>query len=221
MKRNSILLLTFVLTGGLSDSLRAQPGARTTGIGIRGTFWNMDNFHARIHVIDDVEYGNISVGGGGGWLYFFSRMNDYTFLEFGLGAIGTIEAESHFRSGEQLDIQGIIPLVLGLRHQLVGPTSQSALQPYLQFGGGPYWLTWVSGRETAFGDEFVVNTQLKPGAYAGGGLYFMLSSWFGLNFDVKYHFVDFNIQHERSGYEYGLGISFLWGRYKPSHRNRY
>lgn len=68
-------------------------------------------------------------------------------------------------------------------------------------------------------EEVTINSKLKAGGYAGGGLDFMLTSWFGLNLDVKYHFVDFNSNSDFSGYEYGLGLQFMWGKYRPARRN--
>ncbi|MDZ7261713.1 MAG: transglutaminase-like domain-containing protein, partial [candidate division KSB1 bacterium] len=35
---------------------------------------------------------------------------------------------------------------------------------------------------------------------------------FSLNFDWKYHLVDFKFQESYSGLEFGLGFSFMWGR---------
>ena len=83
-----------------------------------------------------------------------------------------------------------------------------------EFGGGPYFLTDIRVRETFYDEEVNISTVLKPGVYAGGGLDFMLNSWFGLNFDVKYHVIDFDVSHEQTGFEYGLGIQFMWGRFR-------
>lgn len=219
MKLRKLLIVSIICFAWLQlcRAANAQPVARTAGLVVRGTFWDLDRFSARVHVLEDVERGEVRVGGGGGWLVFFSRLNEYTFLEFGIGAIGTVEATTSYH-GDEFDAQGIVPVVFGVRHQLVSPWSRGSLQPYVGFGGGPYWLADVQGRDSELGEEVIVSTDLKPGAYLNGGAYFMLSSWFGLNFDVKYHYVNLNVNHERSGYEYGLGVSIMWGRYNRRYR---
>jgi hypothetical protein len=49
----------------------------------------------------------------------------------------------------------------------------------------------------------------------------MLTSWFGINFDARYHFINFDVNDVRSGWEYGLGVIFAWGKYKkPEYRHK-
>ena len=49
----------------------------------------------------------------------------------------------------------------------------------------------------------------------------MMTSWFGFNFDARYHFINFDVNHEKSGWEYGLGVVFAWGKYKkPEYRSK-
>lgn len=114
----------------------------------------------------------------------------------------------------------VVPVLLGMRYHLFSPQNRSNIRPYVAFGAGPYWFADIFVHEEYWDEEEVtINSKLKAGGYAGGGLDFMLTSWFGLNLDVKYHFVDFNSNSDFSGYEYGLGLQFMWGKYRPGRRN--
>ncbi len=197
----------------------AQAQARSTGIGLRGTYWNMNNDPAQVIVTNHDGYSSVDVGNGGGWIFFFSRVDAQTFFEFSLGAVGNVKSETYDGFRENVDVTAVTPVLLGFRHNLFSVYSQSALQPYIAYGAGPYWLHDITVRERLYGDEAVVKSKIKPGAYAGGGMNFMLASWFGLNFDVKYHFIDFNVNHDFSGFEYGLGFVLMWGKYE-THRRR-
>jgi outer membrane protein W len=127
--------------------------------------------------------------------------------------VGSVKSETAQFSGENVEVTALTPVLLGLRHILFSVHNPSALQPYITLGAGPYWLHDVKVRDRYYEDEVTVKSKVKPGAYAGAGMDFMLASWVGLNFDVKYHFVDFNVNHDYSGFDYGLGFSFMWGRY--------
>jgi len=194
------------------SSVSAQ--TRSTGIGLRGTYWNMNNGPAHVIVADHKDYSAVEVGNGGGWIFLFSRLDEQTFFEFSLGAVGSVKSETRREFGEDVDITAVTPVLLGFRHNLFSMRSRSALQPYIAYGAGPYWLHDIKVRDDLYEDEAIVKSSLKPGAYAGGGMNFMATSWFGLNFDVKYHFIDFNVNHDISGFEYGLGFCFMWGRYR-------
>lgn len=194
------------------SSVSAQ--VRSTGIGLRGTYWNMNNGPAHVLVTHHDDFNAVDVGNGGGWIYLFSRLDEQTFFEFSLGAVGSVESISGSGFNDNVDITAVTPVLLGFRHNLFSMRSRSALQPYIAYGAGPYWLHDIKVREDLYEDEAIVKSKLKPGAYAGGGMNFMATSWFGLNFDVKYHFIDFNVNHDLSGFEYGLGFCFMWGRYR-------
>src|SRR5574341_607561 len=178
----------------------------------------MKNGPAQIIVTNYGDYSAVDVGNGGGWIFLFSRVDEQTFFEFSLGAVGNVKSEAQHAFGEDVEVTAITPVLLGFRHNLFSFYSQSALQPYIAYGAGPYWLHDITIHERFYGDEAVVRSKVKPGAYAGGGMNFMMASWFGLNFDVKYHFIDFNVNHDYSGFEYGLGFSFMWGRYRTGRR---
>jgi hypothetical protein len=195
-------------------NLFAQRKVKSTGIGLRVTHWKMTNDQTRIIVSDYGSRSSVETGSGGVWLYLLSRMNHNTLFELSLGAVGKVEEETYYYTHSDVDVFAVTPILLGLRIELMSPESQSALQPYLSLGGGPYWFSNVSVKERMYEDEVKVETKLKRGGYLGGGVNFLLSDWFAINFDMKYHFIDFNKKHENSGFEYGLGVSFMWGRFR-------
>lgn len=216
MKRFSSILLAIIIAtlAMLFSYASGWAQGRSTGIGLRGTYWNMNNGPAHVIVTNHDDFSGVDVGNGGGWIFLFSRIDEQTFFEFSLGAVGSVETLAHDGFHDDVNVTAVTPVLLGFRHNLFSLRSRSALQPYIAYGAGPYWLHDIKVREDFYGDEAIVKSKLKPGAYAGGGMNFMAASWFGLNFDVKYHFIDFNVNHDLSGFEYGLGFCFMWGRYR-------
>lgn len=221
MKRYTTFLLAAIATvlGATSTSMQAQTPVRSTGIGVRGTYWRMNNSPAQVIVTNRADYQTVDVGNAGGWIFFLSRMSEQTFFEFSLGGVGSVKSETHYGFGEDVEAAVVTPLLLGFRFNLFSIYNENALQPYLAFGGGPYWLHDISVTERYYDEEVVVKSKVKGGGYAGGGMNFMMTSWLGLNFDVKYHFIDFNVNNDYSGFEYGLGFVFMWGKF-DAHRRR-
>jgi hypothetical protein len=219
MKRNTMLVAAIIVFFVMSINSMATAGVkpRAAGIGLRGTYWHMNNSNHEIYVSNSIEGTEVDVGGGGGWIYFFSRIDNSSLLEFSLGAVGRAETKTNYIDGEEVDVDAILAVLMGLRHELFSVYNPSALRPYLSLGVGPYWLNDVTVRERYWGyeEEVKVKAKVKPGGYAGVGTNFMLSSSFGLTFDARYHFVNFNVNHEYSGWEYGMGIVIAWGRYIP------
>jgi outer membrane protein W len=215
MKRQSIaVLVAFVAT--LCHSLALAQGiSRSSGIGLRTSFWNMAGHTGRFSVSSAPGNGgqvSLDIGGFGAWLYFFSRVHNNWFLEFNLGAVARVRVEDDGFTDTGADVSAVIPFLLGWRHDLLSTRFSSAFQPYLTVGAGPYWTTAVTVKNQLTGEETVVGeTKSKFGAYAGGGTNIVLSSWLALNFDVKYHFVDLQANRNESGFEFGLGFSFMWG----------
>ena len=220
-KKVAVFMLVLATAMAFNSTLfghsRGQRSVHTSGIGVRGTFWDMDASPSLVRISNSLSRAAVDVGNSGGYIYFFSRMSDYGFMEFSIGAVGRVVAESYTVKGRRVEVTGVMPILLGFRYNLLPPESPSALQPYFSFGGGPYILGEVQVVESYFGieEEVTVNSTLKAGGYAGAGINFLLASWFALNFDAKYHFVEFNRNHPYSGLEWGLGVSIMWGRYRP------
>jgi len=215
MKLNLMKIVTistiFIIL--FSVNLLAQREVKSTGIGLRGTYWKMTSDPSQITITEHWNHTSVSTGSGGVWLYLISRLNYNMLFELSLGAIGKVEEETIYYTHTDVDVFAVTPILFGLRLELVSPESRSALKPYLSLGGGPYWFSTVQVEERLYEEEVKIETDLKRGGYLGGGANFLLSDWFAINFDVKYHFIDFSKKHENSGYEYGIGVSFLWGRY--------
>lgn len=214
MKRYPIFFVVFFVAMIFCSSsvLFAQGLSRSTGIGARVSFWNITNHPTRIGLSDYGRNAVIDVSGAGAWVYFFSRMYNNWFLEFNLGAVGGVHQKHSNYLVTETEISAIVPFLLGLRYDLLSTRFPSKIQPYLSAGGGPYWTSSVSGGDFSMGGEQSIESNLKYGAYAGGGMNIVLASWFALNFDLKYHFVDFEFEKGYSGLEFGFGFNFMWGR---------
>lgn len=189
---------------------------RKAGVGFRGTHWSMGNNAQTVQISTNPLQTHVDVGSGGGYFYLFSRISDAAWMEFTMGAVGQVEAHNESFWGDEVDVNAVTPVLLGLRHDFFSYDSPSSLVPYMTFGAGPYWMNDVYVRSDRFGNdnELAVKSKATLGGYAGGGLNFMFTSWFGLNLDARYHFINFDVNHEKSGWEYGLGILFSWGKYK-------
>ena len=204
--------IVFILL--FSVNLFAQREVKSTGIGLRGTHWKMTNDQSQITVSDHWNHTSVSTGSGGVWLYLISRLNYNTLFELSLGAVGKVDEETYYYNQSDVDVYAVTPILFGLRIELISPKSQSALKPYLSLGGGPYWFSTIQVDEGLYEDTVSIDTNLRRGGYLGGGANFLLSDWFSINFDLKYHFIEFNKKHENSGYEFGVGVCFMWGRYQ-------
>jgi outer membrane protein W len=172
-----------------------------------------------VSIVDQHRHVMVDVGGAGGWLNFFSRTSDNWFMEFSLGAVTRVVDEVENVAGKDTRVKAVVPVLIGMRYHVLSPNHRGAIRPYLSFGAGPYWIADIFVQDQYYKEEVTVDSELKPGGYAGVGLDFMMTDWFGLNFDARRHFVNFNTNAEHSGYEYALGIQFMWGNYRPG-RNR-
>ena len=102
-----------------------------------------------------------------------------------------------------------MPFLFGLRRHLTPPLGLTAIQPYYAFGAGPYLAISISEWEEEDREEATMRSHI--GAFAGGGVQFLLGSWIGVNLDVRYHAFDLKLDHEFSDWEYGLGLTLMWG----------
>ncbi len=172
----------------------------------------MANHTTRFSVQSGGGQVNLDIGGLGGWLQFFSRVHDNWFLDLNIGSIARVQTQESGFINSDTDVSLIIPFLLGLRYDLLSQKHPSAFQPYLALGGGPYVMTDFVVRNNLTNEEVTGESRSKMGGYAGGGTNIVLRSWFALNFDVKYHFVDFRANEDESGLDFGLGFVFMWGR---------
>jgi outer membrane protein W len=198
----------------LNGRLGADEWPRT-GIGIRFSHWNVKDATRLVHVYhDDWGSDRVNAGGYGGSLFFFSKLTSQLFMEFTVGAIGTVEQRNHYWDYEEVKADAVLPFLFGLRYNLLPQNIHSVLQPYAQAGFGTYWINDVFVENGYYDDDYedvIVNSQVRPGGYIGAGLNFMLSKKFAINYDMRYHFVDFNNKEYHNGIEFGFGGSFMWG----------
>jgi hypothetical protein len=59
-------------------------------------------------------------------------------------------------------------------------------------------------------EEATIRTRVKPGVYAGVGTHFLFCDWCGLNMDMKYHLVNFDVNMPYSDFSFGMGFMFTW-----------
>lgn len=203
----TILTITFV-----NQNLWAV--SRTHGLGFRASFWNVTNRPTRIQVSPLGEQAKIDISGAGGNIFFFSRLYQNWFLEFNFGAISALEGETNDLAKESdIKVSSVIPILFGVRYQVLSDRFPTMIHPYLAAGAGPYLGTSMEFKnEKIVETEQTIGADMVYGAYTGGGMNLMLFSWFALNFDLKYHFPDFNRNHQYSGLEFGLGLNAMWGK---------
>ncbi len=206
----AIVSLTVLLS---TAEASAQGMSRSSGIGLRIGSWNVTNHPTRISANGYGKDAVVDIGGAGAWLYFFSRIYYNLFFEFNMGAVGGVHEEQTNYIIKSTESSAIVPILFGLRYDLLSTRFPTAFQPYLSLGGGPYWTTSVKSQNIyIIESQHSIESKLKYGAYAGGGTNIVFASWFALNFDLKYHFVDFEFEKDYSGLEFTGGFSFMWGR---------
>lgn len=204
LKSGMCLLVVAMMVFQQNTAAFPQGISRTNGIGFRFDFWKT----ARSSSLFRVTENSVEVSGAGFWFYFFSRFADEWFYEFQLGAVGSVISQDVV-GGQADDVTAIIPLLMGVRYDFLANRNHGNVQPYLSLGFGPYWITNVDSPTNGTLEQ--VESGVKPGAYTGTGLNIALTSWFALNFDIKYHFVDLKVGQDFSGFDFGMGVSFMWG----------
>ncbi len=215
MKNLRLLSSVIVLLLLASSSSWANNCRSKSGIGFRGNYWNMIDGQQRIYVYNDGEISSVNVGGFGGSLFFFTRVQEQLSMEFTLGALAAVVEHREYYHWEDVEVNAVFPLLFGFRYDLMSEKSRSAMQPYLMFGAGAYILNDISVQEYDYHEEEVsVSSVSRPGVYVGGGANLMLSNTFGFSYDIKYHWVDFDDSQYQNGFEFGLGLVFQWGRFR-------
>ena len=213
MKRQILILITLFFMASAIPAMSNESDRRTSGIILRGTYWQTATDGFAVTVSNNFFDETVSVGSYGGWIFFFSQIGDKSYLECGLGSIGQVQKESNWFESDEVNVEGMVPLTFGLRYHLLPVRHHSALQPYVTAGGGPCWKVNVNVLDRFLGDEEVsVKSKVKPGMYAGCGVGIELASWFVLDFDMKYHLVGFDFDDNFSGFEFGMGLGFVWGQ---------
>ncbi|MBN2013414.1 hypothetical protein JW960_29050 [candidate division KSB1 bacterium] len=214
MKTKLFFITIISLIIMLNTRVYARWDSKSAGLTFRSSYWHMDSSPNQIRISDDLGTSSVHVGGVGGWLAMFSRYDENVWLEFSIGGVANVNVVEYDMFDENVDVQVTTPVLLGIRYDLLNPENPGAFRPYLSVGAGPYWITDIHVEDRMEEEQVDVNTKLKSGGYTGGGLNFMLSNWCALNLDMRYHFINLKPHHPNSGYEAGLGITFMWGSYQ-------
>jgi len=156
----------------------------------------------------------VDFSGAGGHLYLLSRVSDRLMLELTMGSAGSVNGVHDWDRDEDYDVTAVIPITLGVRCDLLPLDSSGPARPYFSAGVGPYIVAKASVHHGWFDDEVSAEWDAHKGAYLGAGLDYRLTSWLWLNFDARHHFVEMDADNPYSGFEYGSGLQFMWGRYK-------
>jgi outer membrane protein W len=205
-----------------ASMVSAQGITRSTGLGLRGAFWKINNHSGGVLVKDQAGMSSsVDVEGFGVDLIFFSRLHRNWFLESSIGALARVHEKETGLFEDVVDVSTMIPFLVGMRYDVLTGRIQSAIQPYVCAGVGTYWFVQTAVKDEGVLDEQVsVNSDFKFGGYSGLGTHLILKSWFALNFDARYHFVDFSSANPNSGFEFGFGFCFMWGQKREIFRVR-
>jgi outer membrane protein W len=208
--QNSIILfILFIISG-----IYGQGMPRSTGVGLRISYWNILRKPTIVHSNENTGQVNVEVGGAGAYLCFISRAYQNFFFELQLGAIGGVTVNTdEFNNKNDVYVESIIPLLFGLRYDFLSSRITGSIQPYFSLGAGPYWLNKVKTIEqSGMEQKTEVSSDLLYGGYLGAGTNILISSWFALNFDIRYQFVEFQYDQGYSGPEFIMGFNFMWGK---------
>jgi hypothetical protein len=211
-------ILMFVLwAAGLGAGAVCQAGSLLqgrAGISLRGTYWSIRNQDAMIRVNSRGFGGSrVDVGGAGGWITFFSGIGERGGIEFSIGAVGRAVVTEDGLFSDEVKVSAAMPVLLGFQYPLFGDRGASAFQPYVSAGCGPYILSRVDVLDPVFSaGEVTVKNRMRPGMYGAVGGYFLMARWFGVQGEMRYHWVNFNANDAYSGVELGMGLAFFWNR---------
>ncbi len=211
----------------LSMMLAAQTGiTRSSSLGFRLGFWDIEENSFDIFVSDEVGNDFVNIGGAAFWLDYTSRVHDNWFWEFNMGFIGDVVVLDSIDNREYVDVEAVLPILVGLRYDLLSNRLPGKVQPYLTAGVGPYWSTDVNvvtqqnpiPGPVPFDTTSTTRTSSRVdlGGYVGTGLHFVFNSRLALKMDLKYHRP--KMFDEDGVFDFGFGLSFMWGSRKELFR---
>lgn len=208
----------YIITFGLvcADLVLSQGISRSQGLGLRTSYWNITGRSTKINVRNDMGESKVDISGWGGTIFYFSRAYRNLFFETSLGAISGVQAIHEDWVKSDVDAEIIIPLLAGLRYDIFATRLSGAIHPYVAAGGGPYTVLNVESyndfSQGSDGGQETIESRMDFGWYLGGGINYVFASWFALNADLKYHFLDIPEIKDYSGLELGVGFTFMWGK---------
>ena len=215
----SILLSAILITSLLSIEAIGQDEIRSTGVGFRISYYDGGPHTTTFERTAQWDYSTHAKGGGGITFFIFSRFSDMMSIEFSVAGLAKFTADQKWHMDEEVEVFSAVPLLTGVRFDLLPINSPGIIKPYLSVGPGAYILSDIHVVHEHGVEKGTVETWLVGGGYAAAGLNLHFSPGFALNVEAKYHMVDFDSNHNRSGADIGLGLIFLWGSYKPTSKS--
>ena len=212
-------LLTVIILLGFTFQVFSQVELKPNGIGMRGGPYMMDDQGTNISISSHNGVDEVNIGGFGGWIYLFSRLQNKLYLDLTLGGAAKVEEQSSYYTDNLTDVYTISPLLIGFHYDILSEQNESSLRPYIGAGAGPYWINHIRVDNCCYEEEVHIGSKMNGGGYLGSGVNLPVKSWLGINFDMKYHFVNFDAENKFSGFEYGIGVHFMWG--KPINEKKY
>lgn len=209
----ALAAIAAALTASVDGS--AQVSRRSAGVILRGSAWSLPDGQGRLVWQSDDRHTLYDGAGLGGSISFIGDVGPFLAFELSLGAVVRRVEEVKHALGTDTYVAATVPLLAGIRFYPLESHRRSAFLPYVSAGGGPYWVGDVVELDSGSTEDVTTDFRHQVGGYLGAGVDFVITDWFGLNFDVKRHWVDFRTHYECSGLEYGAGLMFLWG-----HRHR-
>jgi hypothetical protein len=203
----------------LSIQLYGQNEIKSTGIGFRFSYYDGGPHTVSFERVGYAEFNAESSGGAGATFFVFSRFSKRLSIEFSVGGLARFMADHKWYMEEDVEVFAAVPLLAGLRVDLLPATSQIMIKPYVGGGLGTYILSDIHITHEHGVEKGTIETNLSSGGYGAAGLNIHFSPSIALNFEAKYHMVNFDADHNRSGVEVGMGIVFFWGTYTPTSRN--
>ena len=210
-KAFSIILLLV-----LTSPLISQTQIKSTGIGVRGSYYGTGDQEMEFVSVDFEDHIQSANVGAGGSLFIFSRYADQFFMEFTVGGLARVNTEHKVWLDEEVEVFSAVPMLVGVKYDILPIKSKSFLRPYISFGPGAYIISDVQVRRVHGVEHGHISTKVRGGAHAAAGFNFFFTETFGLNFETKYHLVDFDPNHNRTGYELGIGLLVMWGDYEDN-----
>ena len=208
-------LLCLVLIGQSSFAADSFD-TRSSGISMRCGMWGAGETHTTSVAVSAWDADTrVQTGKYGGTLSFYNRVAPDWMVSLSIAGSGRADVTSSAWHGSEVAVSGHSSLLIGVQFfPLMGATVGN-LKPYVSFEAGPYWLTECQVEENIWGVNTVVETTtiLKPGMAGGGGMYYMMATWFGMEMNLKYHAINVDFSHPESGWEFGIGAAFFWGTF--------
>ena len=183
------------------------------GFSIRGNFFDTFKERDNVTIFDQTIEGDLAAGGFGPSLLIFKRINSNWIADL---SYGVVLRASLFDDLENLDLfraNFVVPLLLGLRYELVSASNSSWVRPYVSFGGGPYFTSEVKiGADNILLQNAPNVNSTRAGGYLGGGADLKLGRNVALTGDLRYHLIDLpEASNLQSGFDFSMGLTFMWG----------